>query len=1149
MSALNRSGTRHALTIAVAVVMVLSTAFVAASIASAPTATVSTVSAPPLAPVAPAPSGPLTQVAPASNLHASSTTDIGDTAVAPVPSAYKSTAPLTVTVNLVPSHSLTNYDNEISNPNSPEYRSFLTASAIGEGFGANPSTYAEESNYFSGYGLTVTPSATLLELTVSGTVANIAAAFHTQLGAFQETYTSQGVWNSRFGDESAVPGSVTTGPVFYSNIAPAALPASIQQSISGIAGLDGLYATPNAELPAGLSPATTATSAGVSPDHFSASLNASDIQSISGANFTWANLTPTFYCLDEGLCGDYQFLWPSTMHVLEGASGLWSGSSAVGGLPDKGQGITVALVEVGCIFPSDISSFSQQVWGNPNQLPDRVTQFALAGPTAFYPNDNLANCLLNSEAWGWTFEASLDLEYLATMAPAAHIDVIGVPSADFSAFDSAYLSMAQYLTAGTTCSLTGSGITVVAGTAGRACSVSIDSNSWGSGEQDQYFFGAPMYISVEDQDLAILNAEGVTNLFSSGDGGSFGVAASAAIPAVSPGATSVGGGSLTAYGKNGEEFPSGKSFCFGVITNPMTNACSEFNMTVAKAKGVASFTYWSYDGGETGTFQGATGGGFGASVAEPQPWWQNALDSYSTGTQISPVVSNTANFNMTAWFEGAWYIFYGGTSFACPITAGELALVEEQANLVLGTPKLGDVNPALFAAHNAEQAGVPADALNAYVPMTNVGIGSTYAPANYYASYLWNLSINEPSDPLLPSWFATLSNPAGSGWNFLQGLGMPQATILSNELVGTVSGQRGLLDPSSLVLEQTGKTAAPFTTLTGGVSVTFDIVPTGGSSGPYTIQAYSGGANDGSYGGGTVTTITGSSGTFTYTPTYTVAPFPTGTTEYGYFVVIGASGSSPVSFAAFAVAPPAPTGKLTLCVTDAYGVCEKGSANVPMFTTVQTGFYNLYGSSTVELGGVPVANALVYQTVFVTQFALSDPTMPPSSYAPGTVIGHTLTDARGNGLFWTAPEGLAEVNGTLLTQVYELQAYYNGVWSNPVLVFVEPQSGSYFTDVHESAGVVTGTVQFQDMKYANWINISVGGGGSENVSFAPGTTDNGQFSISLAAPSGGPIVLGLTTEGANNVGYSECFDGFCFSETAIQSPMYWQEALLVPRGS
>ncbi len=339
---------------------------------------------------------------------------------------------------------------------------------------------------------------------------------------------------------------------------------------------------------------------------------------------------------------------------------------------------------------------------------------------------------------------------------------------------------------------------------------------------------------------------------------------------------------------------------------------------------------------------------------------------------------------MTAWFEGAWYIFYGGTSFACPITAGELALVEEQANLVLGTPKLGDVNPALFAAHNAEQAGVPADALNAYVPMTNVGIGSTYAPANYYASYLWNLSINEPSDPLLPSWFATLSNPAGSGWNFLQGLGMPQATILSNELVGTVSGQRGLLDPSSLVLEQTGKTAAPFTTLTGGVSVTFDIVPTGGSSGPvHHPGVLRGGERRGRTAAGPSRRSPARPGRLRTRPRTRWRRSRRAPTEYGYFVVIGASGSSPVSFAAFAVAPPAPTGKLTLCVTDAYGVCEKGSANVPMFTTVQTGFYNLYGSSTVELGGVPVANALVYQTVFVTQFALSDPTMPPSSYAPG----------------------------------------------------------------------------------------------------------------------------------------------------------------------
>jgi len=299
-----------------------------------------------------------------------------------------------------------------------------------------------------------------------------------------------------------------------------------------------------------------------------------------------------------------------------------------------------------------------------------------------------------------------------------------------------------------------------------------------------------------------------------------------------------------------------------------------------------------------------------------------------------------------------------------------------------------------------------------------------------------------------------------------------------------------------------------------------------------------------------VTTISAPTGTFSYTPTYTPAPLPTGATEYGYFVVVGASGTSPVSFQAYAVAPPV-SGKLTLCVTDAYGLCQKKVANVPMFTTVQTGYYNLYGSSTVELGGVPVANALVYQQVLVSQFNLSDPTMPPLSYAPGMVIGHTMTDGRGNGLFWTAPLGLAEVNGELLTQVYVLQAYYNGAWSNSVTVFVEPQSGSYFLSVKntDSGTLVTGTVQFSEMKYANWINVSVGSGSGQylNESFSPGTTDNAQLSISLNAPTSGPIVLGVTTEGQNNVGYSECFDGFCFTYTDVQNPIYWQEAVQVAR--
>ena len=49
--------------------------------------------------------------------------------------------------------------------------------------------------------------------------------------------------------------------------------------------------------------------------------------------------------------------------------------------------------------------------------------------------------------------------------------------------------------------------------------VTITSNSYGEGEEYQYFEGSPMYISAEDQELELLNAVGVTNFFASGDGG------------------------------------------------------------------------------------------------------------------------------------------------------------------------------------------------------------------------------------------------------------------------------------------------------------------------------------------------------------------------------------------------------------------------------------------------------------------------------------------------------------------------------------------------------------------------------------------------------------------------------------------------------
>ncbi|EQD31190.1 subtilase family protein, partial [mine drainage metagenome] len=219
------------------------------------------------------------------------------------------------------------------------------------------------------------------------------------------------------------------------------------------------------------------------------------------------------------------------------------------------------------------------------------------------------------------------------------------------------------------------------------------------------------YLTVENTLLEQLNAVGVTNFFASGDysGAEFLAANQAGMPAISPGSTSVGGGQTTAESNgvvypvtNNVVCPSGYSYIGGgecIITGFPASYC-DFGYCVpasyvAPATGLASFTYWSYGEGIGGTYNGIVGGGFGQSIGEQQPWYQNALDSYSTGAAIDPVVSGPAAFNMTIYEQlyGGWLENYGGTSFATPTMAGEWALIEEQANVAYGTPKMGGHQP------------------------------------------------------------------------------------------------------------------------------------------------------------------------------------------------------------------------------------------------------------------------------------------------------------------------------------------------------------------------------------------------------------------------------------------------------------------------
>ncbi len=1462
-----------------------------------------------------------------SGFSATSPTALGSYLVEPENMAPAGASPLpsdiTVEVALNPSANLESFVNELSNPNNPNYDQFLTINEIGSDFGS--SSYAAAVDYFESYGLSVGLSSGLLTLSVSGTPGEMESAFHTTVQGFAQEYQSNGTWNPAFGNESAVAGSTTYAAGFYANTAPLALPSSLTGVIAGVAGLSGVMAQPDLALPTG-----------IGPNDASANLTLAGIQGLAGGNYTWTNqATTNAGCEELGQCGDVQTLYPSTMHELDGAENLWNGSTAINGEDDLGQGVTIALIEVGCLDTADITTVSGEIWDNSDQpglpLSERLTQIGLNTPGAIYPNDDYSGCSDNGAVYGWTTETALDAEYAATEAPDASIDIVATASSDFSAFDVAFQDVAQYLTAGAT-NLPESVGTVVwesgASTSSQAVSaaagsVTITSNSYGSGEVPTALEGSPSYLTVENTLLEELNAVGVTNFFSSGDYApayQSSAANSATIPSDSPGATAVGGGQATAE-SNGVEYPltpniicpsgyafvgnySGVAYCsltansevqqvvdtIGVgsipeestydpangylyisdygseevtvldgtsvaatipagpatywgaydpadgyvyVANPgggtgptgtvtvidgttlvttlhvgnsdyrpfydpadgdvyVTNcgsnnvtvfsgtslvgsvaagvcpfygaydpadgdlyiadsnsgqitiingtsvvatldpvpgdstysatydaangdiyateistdsgacgggfACSvvvlingtnvvgsvtvgsisyydnydsanglvyvtndysdnvsviegtslvgtldtgeyavspAFNSTsgdayfpnmqsnsvsvvngtsilttiqvgqspaaaaydvadgdvyvnnwgaasvsviaevhlnaalsaeecyetgiavgecvsatvVAPATGLASFSYWSFGGGELGVKQGYEGASFGQSISSPQPWYQNGLDTYSSGASMDPVVSFEAAFNMTVYAGGTWLSDYGGTSFAAPTVAGEWALLEEQKDAASGSARMGDINPVLYAAHDANEAGVSGASTDPFVAMTDVGVAWDTGPFNSYNWYYTNLTIEQPYDAVLPGWFNTIDNPAGPGWNYLEGLGAPRIASLAQELTA-----EGLLTaPTYEVKIVTTGGLAPIAnnTLTAGTSYTFEVVDstTGAPVVGAALEEYSGMSNDGGYGGGTVqTATTNGDGQFTYAPTSGSPPGGDGATTYGYFLV---SAGGLASFISLAIAQPTPSGTLSLCVEEADGECAVGSADVTTFTTSYTGYYQYFPEAYVTLNGVPAVSAVITEvSVDVSLYYDEDPTLPVSTYAPGATLGTFVTGEMGDANFWT-DAATAELNGALPTEVVTLTASYDGVVSNTVTVFIEPQSGSFDTSdlsLNAAGTAVVGTVTFSAMKYLDFLNISVGKGPGQylNTSYT-GDVSAGQVAVDLSTTGlTGNLEVTLEASGSNDVSVVEIDASdheVIEDEQDVQDPITWSDVV------
>ncbi len=1135
------------------------------------------------APSAPLATSPLAEVS-GPSLTASTVTDASEYGytILPDPSALNLGTTMTLQVSVGSASGLESYVEQIQNPDSPMYHQFATLGALGGAFGVSTTQYAADTAYFAGYGLTVTPDPARMYLTVAGTIAEVEAAFHTQIGAFTEQYYSPGQWNPIFGTASAGFNS-TTSRLVYLSTGNAYLPSGMHAN--GVDGLSTLYAQPDITTAfAGLSPATSLSALGLSTSIPAASETVEAGTALGGGtsgacashNFTWGQL--------DGL--DWQFLFPCSMQVLTGATNLLNGHSAIGGAPDKGQGVTIAIVDVGCPFASDFQQFQQQTGVN---VLGRLTVIAMNSSGEYYPNTNLTGCEYNGEVYGWTIETSLDIEYAATIAPQAHIVLISTGTSALTAFDSAYQLTADYLTSGAATTLPAGtvNLNLLTGSTTQTTSVadssvSIESNSYGTGEQLTEIFGSPTYLSLENEELDQLAALGVTNIFASGDSGPtvYPFPLQAGIPADADGQTSVGGGMMTAE-YDGVEFPD-----TGVATN-----IDGLNMTVAPVSGIGSFTYWSESeyityqyptGNETSPAlpPGETGGAFGQSVSIAQPWWQNALDVYDSGSLIDPVVSGSAGFNMSVYAFGAWQLTYGGTSFAAPVFAGEWALVEEQALVAFGNARMGDINALLFELHNAQEAGaVPT---SAYTPMTNIGTGGVqeiicpasdcginiwedlylWGPSNGEAQYMLSDQDEFPQDQNLPYWFGTLTNPAGSGWNYLQGLGFANALVLSTELIGQDPATEHALDDSAFyILENDGGTLVPIQTLVAGTTYSLEIVSSSGGTltGPFDLTTYS---------NGTLATTQIASPDFSYTPGWATQAVFTNGSEYGYFYAsLVSGGTSPDwTFQYFAVAQPALTaGTLTLGVETPLGLVTAGEAQVPMSTSTGWGPLTTGGQAIVELNGVPIGGATITQTaVDVPPAAIADSTLP--TVAPGETLATYLTSASGTGAFWTdsgqlyvdiieEEDGITPIVGPLIPVVFTLSASYDGLTSNTITVVAEPDSGYFDPDVALVNGVVTGTLGFYDMNYLDYLNVSVGSAPGEfvNTTYAPGTVYTGTISVDLTAPTSGPVVLAASAAGDADllplscggfVGYGGYF-ALCGLTAPFTAGFVWQDPVVL----
>ena len=544
----------------------------------------------------------------------------------------------------------------------------------------------------------------------------------------------------------------------------------------------------------------------------------------------------------SGISGS-NFIAPGDIDVIYNIGALHSSGYT-------GAGQTIAIMGQSSIVPADIAAF-QSAAGLTVKAPS----------TTIVPSSGTATIVSGDES-----ESDLDLEWSGAIATGANISFIYTGNApNYGVFDSFQFAVDNKI--------------------GNIISI-----SYGACEFDLGLANINTIEAIASQG----QAQGQSIFAASGDQGSTACYGSTTDTTAQQEQLNVSYPASSAYitGVGGTEFNEGSGTYW--------DTTSSGNDILTSAKSYIPEVVWNDDSSQYGL--SASGGGVSTFV--PRPSWQTGVPGIPSGTfRLVPDVALDASndhepylfcsSDTSAWSTGQVascnsgfrdssstdLTVAGGTSFATPIFAGIVALINQKANEVSGQ---GLINPTLYtlAANSATYAGAFHDITSGN---NNCNAGSSYCSGSigYSATTGYDQTTGlgtVDADALANAWPTGSSTLIGTTTTITPSNTAPSAGASVTYTIG-VSSNTGATIPTGTVDISVNGTATTTVTLTNGAATYQASYATAGS---YTVvAAYQGDTTHTASTGTTSINVGGTSsgkGTFTITaPNMTVTDGTLGT--------------------------------------------------------------------------------------------------------------------------------------------------------------------------------------------------------------------------------------------------------------------------------